>query len=245
MVEFLYHAIYTISSKRIQEPESPVNPAKRRKLTANKDTSKDAEKVGDDDASATPQSLVTHVRMYIIGEKYDIPSLKDYAAKGYFRTVPLHWKTPYFVQSIPLLYENTMPKDMSLKNIMLEFANFHRTVLAQRPEFVNILEICPAFGVDLFKFTAQYPDTRRVAYCCENCDEVYACQKCQHEYKSYEFFRVSELEDSEESADSYAAICGLSLCRSKIPVFDIVCQNCDDSDIRTIFLPFSANNTKS
>jgi len=85
MIEFMYTSTYTISKKKTQAPASPENPAKRRKLFTSMASLEARKTAQNKNEAAAPKSLITHVKMYVIADKYDIKALKTHAKEKYLQ----------------------------------------------------------------------------------------------------------------------------------------------------------------
>ena len=59
-------------------------------------------------------SLLINVKTYIIAEKYNIKSLKEWAVNKYKEVLPVTWNNTSFIKSIGLIFENTLKSDQIL-----------------------------------------------------------------------------------------------------------------------------------
>src|SRR5271163_4134893 len=60
-------------------------------------------------------SLITHAWLYILGDKYDIPSLKELASRKYTETASTGVLTKFFPESAKLIYDNVVAEKDVLK----------------------------------------------------------------------------------------------------------------------------------
>lgn len=105
--------------------------------------------------SATPQlssALSTNVKVYVMGDRYDIQPLKALATKKYEEVAEETWDTQYFPASLRLLYEQTLDSDRLLKETALKVAAFHAKDLLNRGEFVALCKESGDIAIDVLKF---------------------------------------------------------------------------------------------
>src|SRR5262245_7893545 len=117
MVEFLYKAKYNVDSKTDRDAS---------KTSRNKGT-----------VARIPMKaehpLVTHAHMYILGDKYDIPSLRDLACRNYKEFIGVQWNTKAFSESVELVYSNIIAEKDDLKNAVYETARANIQSLINEP----------------------------------------------------------------------------------------------------------------
>ena len=95
--------------------------------------------------------------MYSIGDKYDIPSLKEKAAEKFDTAI---WEPQYgmyyigsnvveeMMRVIPFIYESTPDKDRGLRDRVIAIATYRRGEL-EHPGLRDIVEAVPEFGRDI------------------------------------------------------------------------------------------------
>lgn len=94
----------------------------------------------DDDRSSAldPDSdegpLLVNANMYIVGDKYDITSLKEHAVSKFKEVVDEQWNRPSFSASIAYLYENSVDTDRELKDVIMEVVITNIRALLQKKE---------------------------------------------------------------------------------------------------------------
>jgi hypothetical protein len=106
-------------------------------------------------------ALLTNVKVYILGDKYDIQPMKVLAAKKYEALVPEQWNTPSFADSLKLLYDQTLDSDRMMKDMAIKIAGDHATKQADRTEFLDLCQARGDIAYDVLKFTmdAMYTGT--------------------------------------------------------------------------------------
>lgn len=176
MVEFLYTDNYTtVPLEQVQPPASPSNSAKRRKTTLKRkrQASSSSAVIETNDVenaeaiASTEEDLTIHIKVYILGDKYDIPSLKKHVVKKFRERIIRHSSTPLLFESIILLYENTQEFDRDLKEVMLERVHEKRHLMALEDNFCDMLRNCPNFATDLIIYETQRQSIERVVFRCE------------------------------------------------------------------------------
>jgi hypothetical protein len=88
---------------------------------------------------ATRGPLVTNAKVYILSDKYDIPSLKKVAARKYREVLKDRWNNDTFAESAQIVYENIISDKDELKDAIVEIARVNISQLLDRGEFVRLL----------------------------------------------------------------------------------------------------------
>lgn len=83
--------------------------------------------------------LITNAKVYILGDKYDIPSLKKVAARKYREILKDRWNNETFAESAAIVYENIIGDEDELKDAIVEVARANISHLLDRGEFVRAL----------------------------------------------------------------------------------------------------------
>jgi len=83
--------------------------------------------------------LVTNAKVYILGDKYDIPSLKEVAVRKYEETVKDLWNNDTFAESAKLVYDNIVSENDMLKPKIIKIVTTNMSQLLQRDDFVRVL----------------------------------------------------------------------------------------------------------
>ncbi|PWY80864.1 hypothetical protein BO94DRAFT_548160 [Aspergillus sclerotioniger CBS 115572] len=127
--------------------------------------------------SYTPRSdtippLLFHVKAYRIGDKYEIPGLKDAAKRTFVKDVKRDWKSDAFVSAIKEAYTTTMPTDRGIRDPLVNIAMQHIDTFMQEEEFKRALRETVGFGCDLFQVQydqAKSQQAKRAIYECNTC----------------------------------------------------------------------------
>ncbi|KAH8650977.1 hypothetical protein BGZ60DRAFT_534153 [Tricladium varicosporioides] len=82
--------------------------------------------------------LVTSAKLYILGDKYDIPSFKNLASYKYKDIVKDRWNHDTFAESDKIIYENIVRDEDVLKDVIIKAAHANMSQLLDRGEFVNL-----------------------------------------------------------------------------------------------------------
>jgi hypothetical protein len=128
--------------------------------------------------NAVTGPLVTNAKLYILGDKYDIPSLKEVAARKYKDVVKDRWESNAFAESVSLIWEGIIQEEDALKEIMADVAHGHMGQLLGRVEFVSVLRSNADIAVDFLRaVVGKKPKP------CKNCSSYsYAvCNYCQNQ----------------------------------------------------------------
>lgn len=68
--------------------------------------------------NGTAPQLLTHTKMYEIGDKYDVIGLKDLAKEKFARACKHFWKTPEFASAAHHAFSTTVEDDKGLRGIV-------------------------------------------------------------------------------------------------------------------------------
>jgi hypothetical protein len=96
-------------------------------------------------------SLLINAKVYIIADKYDIHSLKEWAVTKYKEVLPATWNSTSFVESARLIYENTVDSDRMLREVIIRKASENVKALFDRGEFVELLRSHSEFAIEVLK----------------------------------------------------------------------------------------------
>lgn len=226
MIQFLYTSDYSdLTSSPLEIQSIPSSGNRRRKASGSiKSVSYGIGKADllQKDYNYIASNLLLHIELYIIGDKFDIQSLKDISASKYSQLAPTQWNSPFFFESITLLYENTMESDTALKPLIARLLQEHTHALLKRPEFTNVLKRCPEVGIDLLKYAAySMPHVyERVGFRCETCK-----RPCQGK-GAYCTHRVFWKDPGVEPARGYNLFCANNSCGNQFSTNDLICEEC-------------------
>ena len=161
LVQFLYTGDFTIKTIEITHPSPPEETEASKEVETQAaveveevedDTIKEnSEKVQIETTHAISEALVTVVKVYIIADKYDIPTLKKLSTTKYKDLLPSEWKGEVFCQSLKLLFDETMENDRMLKDVVIEFAGGKAQELMARDDFVSLIKENGDIGAEIFK----------------------------------------------------------------------------------------------
>lgn len=93
--------------------------------------------------------LIVHAKLYILGDKYDIPSLKELASRNYGEIVATQWNTKAFPESAEIIYNNIVVEKDALKDIIYERAKSNISTLINEPGFEGLLRRINDFAADI------------------------------------------------------------------------------------------------
>lgn len=107
--------------------------------------------------------------MYTLGDKYDIPKLREYAKNELQLKLSTSSSLRNFFQSIYIVYESTPENDRSLRNVVVMATRLRMERIVtndtSKSDFADVVKNLPEFAVDLFTDIALKP-------------EVVGCGKC-------------------------------------------------------------------
>jgi speckle-type POZ protein len=83
--------------------------------------------------------LLANAQVYILGDKYDIPSLREVATAKYKEIVKDRWNNNIFAASAQSVYTSIVREYDMLKDVIIEAAHCIMTQLLNRGEFVRLL----------------------------------------------------------------------------------------------------------
>lgn len=95
--------------------------------------------------------LVSHAKMYALGDKYGIPSLKVLALARYKASAKHHWNTADFADSIPIIYRSTLDLDKDLREAAVEVVHEHIKELIKKPEIDSSLAEIQGLAYSLYR----------------------------------------------------------------------------------------------
>ena len=96
-----------------------------------------------------PENLaLMHVKMYILGDKYDIPLLRNAAKERFINTIECNHKTMN-ISLIESVYEGTSEGDTGLREPVIKFALSHIRRLKESFLFDEMMQKLPDFTYDL------------------------------------------------------------------------------------------------
>lgn len=137
MVSFLYGAKYSV------EPDMDTG-ASPRGTAAQRDAG---------------EALVMHANLYVLGDKYDIPPLKEMACRSYEELVKTRWYTKAYRESAELVYGSIVAEKDPLKDVIYEAARANIRSMVNQPGFQSLLRRINNFAADLLVSFVQKADS--------------------------------------------------------------------------------------
>jgi hypothetical protein len=167
MIDFLYKAQYDVgcSTERAENESLQSAPAT-------------ATNAGDDHQSAQEPGapLIVHAKLYILGDKYNIPSLKGLACRNYGELVATQWNTKAFPESAEMIYNNIVVERDILKDVIYEKARSNISTLISEPKFQGLLRRINDLAADiLISLIPLIPS--------EKAGNTFNCHICSSSYK--------------------------------------------------------------
>lgn len=95
--------------------------------------------------------LMFNVKMYVAGDKYDIPGLRALATKKFQDCVKDYWNSKAFSEAALYLWEDTVESDRELRDVFIASANQNIDALLDRGEFTNLMKMHGDFCCDIVK----------------------------------------------------------------------------------------------
>ena len=93
--------------------------------------------------------LLTNAYLFVLGEIYDIPGLRQYAKSRYEDVARDQWNNKFFSQSIYLVYERCTEE--FLKGVMVQTAHESIEILLECEEFLQLLTTFADFVSSLLR----------------------------------------------------------------------------------------------
>jgi len=146
--------------------------------------------------------LIVHAKLYVLGDKYDIPPLKELASRNYGEIVETQWNTKAFPESAEIIYNNIVVGKDVLKDIIYEKARGHISTLINEPRFEGLLRRVNDFAADILTSLLQN-DKQRVGniFNCDICKSSYVLCSCNYSGVPGVSGTVSQLWSSTEGAN--------------------------------------------
>lgn len=94
--------------------------------------------------------LVLHTQVYALGEKYDIPSLKQLARQKFEMAAACYYDAAELAEAIELVYQSTIDSDRGLRDVVVQLFRMHPQ-LAQTQDMYAVIKDTPTLALDLWK----------------------------------------------------------------------------------------------
>ena len=120
-------------------------------------------------ASASPPgerqagSLIVNASMYALGDKYDVPPLKDLARGRFAADTKIQWNSEDILELVDVVYNTTPETDRSLRDCMREMLREHGKEMFEGQKFKDAVKGNAYFALDVA--TAAFSN-RPVLQCC-------------------------------------------------------------------------------
>jgi hypothetical protein len=101
--------------------------------------------------------LVTNAKVYILGDKYDITSLRDAASRKYKEKLKDMWNHHTFAESAKIIYDNIVSENDALKEAIIEVIVKNMSQLLKRDDFLSTLRSNGDIATDLLCAMPQAP----------------------------------------------------------------------------------------
>ncbi|KAF2716048.1 hypothetical protein K431DRAFT_258318 [Polychaeton citri CBS 116435] len=153
----------------------------------------------EDEKFGSRPDLVLHTKTYALGDKYDIPPLKDIALHRFLGDVEDAWNNDDFPEAARITFTTTPDSDLGLRNVVTEVLLQHSTELACKPEIEAVVKDLNGLAYNLWKLT----NARRTGPTCIACRNVFvrACTRCGRSSKRHTAFVTCDCEPSEYCAN--------------------------------------------
>ena len=131
-------------------------------------------------------NLVSHVRLYAIGERYGIPHLKEAAKKSFDKDAKKEIASEIFVQAAKLGFTTTPDSDRGLRQSIVQVMLGNAMKLRNNEELNNLILSNADLALESWKATTALPcgpicsrcATALVARACRWCNGTDAKQNC-------------------------------------------------------------------
>ena len=121
--------------------------------------------------------------MYSLGDKYDIPKLRDRATAQLVSTLD-DPKTPPkdLLEVIPLVYECTLEKDRKLRDVVVLSARARRAKIFKnaglKAQLADVLKTTPEFSMDMLASFTTEPVLFKCRSCASGSQSLEIAQPC-------------------------------------------------------------------
>ena len=78
-----------------------------------------------------PEQLLRHSEMYEIGDKYDVPGLKELASEKFSRACSIYWDDDAFAEAAEHAYATTPYEDLGLRDCVRVVLKSHRGIISK------------------------------------------------------------------------------------------------------------------
>lgn len=159
MVVAMLHHLYGLDYEKLYRPTSlATKPLQKPMFFFGTNATPPTAQEEDPSEELEPDAIATlHAKMYIMGDKYDIPTLRVTAKQNFEELSDRHAHQLALIPLIQLVYEGTSAGDSGLRttiiNLILRFRRLDD--LKEIPLFDNIMQNQPEFTYDLSRAMMQ------------------------------------------------------------------------------------------
>ena len=109
-----------------------------------------------EDSTESESHLLLHTRVYELGERYDIPSLKQLARQKFEIAMACYYDSPEFADAVEEAYYSTVDTDRGLRDIVLQAFRAHPQLTTTQDVFA-VIKDTPSLALELFKLERGVP----------------------------------------------------------------------------------------
>ena len=144
-------------------------------------------------------NTVMHAKLYALGAKYSIESLKRTALEKFTKAANCAWDHSDFIRAVEIVFTSTADEDKGLRDIVVQTVLDHATELSKKKDMERCICAIDGLAYDLWKAKPKKPDMNgptcnvcgasKVALCATpkcghyvscDCDKgVFYCKKCR------------------------------------------------------------------
>jgi hypothetical protein len=127
---------------------------------------------GSDQGCNSP--MLFNIKVYQIGDKYDIPKLKEQSREKFSIAMEACWEDDFPI-AIASAYSTTTSADRGLRDLLVSTSLKHIDILLKNEDFKQVLRDTLGFGADLVQH--QVPLHSTITYWCPNCAKEWSMQR--------------------------------------------------------------------
>ena len=90
-------------------------------------------------------------RLYIVGDKYDIPQLRELTARKFLATIEKNWDKTTFIPLIRSVFEGTASENNNLREGIIKATLRHIHILEERQDFNQSIRRSSSFSYQLLQ----------------------------------------------------------------------------------------------
>lgn len=141
-------------------------------------------------------NTLMHAKMYALGEKYGIDSLKVTAKDKFAEAVTYAWNHANFVATIKLVFTTTPESDTGLRDLTIKAILEHQGVLSKKPAIENAIKNIEGLSYGLWKGLAKHAHQGPLCWACGK-SSIANCSRCRATFIGCDCYNM----------------CGLSKCK--------------------------------